>query len=207
MPVHSCSAIISTWSVILAECIASSRPCQQTAGDMAGSQRITVTLEDSLQAIEDTLGVIYGAASKGWSAVLAHILETDKQHIKDIIIIADKYNMPGLIEELDGFLSAKPSQADEVMVNANEACYWAASIGSIKLRGGKQACGQFLARSYVYDCTNDATARIAQAIPWDVSIEMVDAMLQQIHIHASATSKEQRALAAQTLCRHVLDSA
>lgn len=133
-----------------------------------------------LQAVEDTLDVIYGAAPGSLQAATDHIFQAYKERIKAMITLADKYNMPKLIRELDSFLISQHQQG-KLWKDDEEASTWAAVIGSKQLTALTKACGEYLAKSPARNA-----ARLSQILPIDVSLSLTIALLGQLQERATS---------------------
>ena len=99
---------------MLAECISATAQPEADANGL-----LKIPLHDSLQTVRNLLQLIYSSAV---SAKVGQLLKESRQQLWDVIRLADKYDMPKLLNHIDLILSWHDSCLWEYV---SEAIDWA----------------------------------------------------------------------------------
>ena len=163
LPVHS--IIMCQWSRVLSGCIA--------AAETEQGARISVPLEDSMQAIRDVLKLIY---SMSGTEQLQRLLQGSRQRYQDAFRVADKYDMPGLLAQLESFLISQlaTDPSSTVWATPAEAISWLKLCCSVRLDRLAQA-----AEDYVRKNASEAfLCQAAQDLPVSSTLRMIAGLLK-----------------------------
>ena len=182
-PVHS--NIISMWSVVLTQCMAA------TAHLSVPASRRRMVLYDDLQPVQDLLFLVYSFASNAHTQDLWIILAESRQRLKDVMVLADKYDMPKLLGHIDDFLSRKAgSDYGQLWRSTSEAIGWALIASRLRMPKFREACESYIARA----ASSDELATAAKVLPCDTVLRVLSRLFCAMQMTDSCFDASDREL-------------
>lgn len=201
LPVHK--SIISMWSAKLAEHIDGCSTRHESG--RASSARLQVPLNDSIQAVQDLLQLIYSHAGGKCSidSFAQHFLPADQLRLQAIVLLAEKYHMPSLLEMLDNILvrlaaentDSKPFRSNDEVVR------WFIVLSKVNMPQFKELCAARIAK----DADTEQLSHMMEEVDAAGSICIMKALMTIIHqVAGSAYTVNQLASKTDDICTHLL---
>ena len=167
--------ILCMWSKVLTECVSATLTTPSNVSS-ASLQPPRITLNDNIKTVQAMLKLVYSSTAK---QQLDLLWVSGKQLFQDVVRLADKYDMPLLLSQMDWYLETtvtSPSQHPlSILVQAFGWLGFACSMG---LKTTAASCETFIANnvcSYSFP-----SVQLADNPPPDSICRILNQMLQKV---------------------------